>query len=96
MDCYDREKQTHVNALCFHRWDISLCIILRHPITLKELGTLLECNGIPILKWPENSPEMNSIESIWNIMKKENGNQMPCLKEEMWKLVKLLIIGSVV
>ena len=32
--------------------------------------------------------EMNSIENVWNkISKKEIGNQMPCLKEEMWKQV---------
>ena len=31
--------------------------------------------------------EMNSIEKVWNITKKEIGNHMPCLKEEMWKRV---------
>ena len=30
---------------------------------------------------------MNPIENVWNIMKKEIGNQMPCRKEEMWKPV---------
>ena len=30
--------------------------------------------------------EMNSTENVWNIItKKEIGNQMPCLKEEMLK-----------
>ena len=62
---------------------IYLCLILRHAITLKKL----ECNEIPFLKWPGNSPEMNSIESVWNIMKIDIGNQLPCLKEEMWKRV---------
>ena len=29
---------------------------------------------------------MNSVDNVWNIItKKEIGNQMPCLKEEMWK-----------
>ena len=46
------EIQTNVNALCSHRRDISLCMILRHAITLKEL----ECNEIPVLKWSGNSP----------------------------------------
>ena len=31
------EIQTNVNALCAHRMDISLCMILPHDITLKEL-----------------------------------------------------------
>ena len=30
---------------------------------------------------------MNPIENVWNIMKKEIGNQMSCKKEEMWKRV---------
>ena len=30
---------------------------------------------------------MNAIENVWNIMKKEIGNQMPCKIEEMWKRV---------
>ena len=30
---------------------------------------------------------MNSIENVWNIMKKEFGYQMSCKTEEMWKRV---------
>ena len=30
---------------------------------------------------------MNSIENVWNIMKKEIGNQMLCKKKYMWKRV---------
>ena len=53
----------------------------------KRTRTCLECIEIPILKWPGNSQEMNSIENVCNIMKKDIGNQLPCLKEEMWKRV---------
>ena len=53
----------------------------------KSTRTYLKCNEIPILKWPWNLPEMNSIENVWNIMTKDIGNQLPCSKEEMWKLV---------
>ena len=45
--------------------------------------TFLECNGILILKWPGNLPEINSIENVLNIIKKEIDNQMQCLKQEM-------------
>ena len=53
----------------------------------KRTRTCIECSEILVLKWPRNSPEMNSIENIWNIMKKDIGNQLPCLKEQMWKRV---------
>ena len=42
----------------------------------KRTRKCLECNELPILKWPGNSPEMNSIENDWNIMKKDIGNQL--------------------
>ena len=55
----------------------------------KRLRTFLEYNGsgVPNLKWSGNSPKMNCIENVWIIMKKEVGNQLLCLKEEMWKQV---------
>ena len=34
-----------------------------------------------------NSPDMYHIENVLNIMKNEIGNQMLCIKEEIWKLV---------
>ena len=52
----------------------------------KKHRTSLECYGILILKWPRNSPEINFIENVWNVMKKEIGNQLPC-KKEMLKRV---------
>ena len=51
----------------------------------KRLRTFLECNGVPNLKWPGSSRKMNSIEDVWIKRKKEVGNQLLCLKEEMWK-----------
>ena len=53
----------------------------------KITRTFKECKGIPILEWPENLRDMNPIQNVWNIMKKEIGNKMPCKKEEMWKPV---------
>ena len=47
----------------------------------KRTRTFLECNGIFILKWPRNSPGMNSINNVLNVMKKEIGSQILCLKK---------------
>ena len=30
---------------------------------------------------------MNSIDNVWNVMKKEIGSQIPCLKEEMRSVI---------
>lgn len=37
----------------------------------------LESNGINVLKWCSNSPDLNPIENIWAIMKKELKKQHP-------------------
>ena len=53
----------------------------------KGTRTFLACNDLPVLKWRGNSPEINSIENFWNIMKEGICNQLPCLNEEIWKRV---------
>ena len=57
--------------------DLAPCHKPKRPITF------FECKEIPVLKWPGNLPEIISIQNVWNITKKEIGNQLPCLKEEM-------------
>ena len=47
----------------------------------KRTNKCRECNEIPILKWPGSSPELNSTENDWNIIKKDIGGQLPCLNE---------------
>ena len=54
-------------------------------LSSKRTRICLEYNEIPILKLPMNSPEINFTMNVWNIMKKDIGNRLPCLKEEMRK-----------
>ena len=61
--------------------DLAPCHISRSSRTFQE------CKEIPVLECPENLRAMNPIQNIWNIMKKEIGNQMPCKNEELWKPV---------
>ena len=85
--CRGSSESTHVKMP--HCWKshalahISLCMILRHAISLKELEHSLNVKKTPVLKWPGNLPEIISIENVWNITKKEIGNKLPCLKEDM-------------
>ena len=67
----------HKGYICLH--DLAPC----H--NYKSTRTFLEYKGIFILEWPRNSPAMNPIENVWNIIKKVIGNQIPCKREEMWK-----------
>ena len=83
VDCYYCEIQTRVNALCSHRRDIFLCMISRYDITVQVLEHFLECTGIAVLEWPGNSPDMNPIENIWNIMKKRLETKC-CVKQKIF------------
>ena len=71
-----------MNALCSHRRDISLGMILRHSISLKELELSLYVMK-PVLKLPGNLSKIYFMENVWNIIKKGIGNHLLCLKEEM-------------
>ena len=51
----------------------------------KSTRPFLECKGISVLELPGNSPAMNPIDNVWNIITKVIGNQIPCKREEMLK-----------
>ena len=48
VDCYDCVLQNNVNALCSHRRDISLCMIFRNSISLKQLELSLNVTKYPL------------------------------------------------
>ena len=55
--------------------------------TSKSTRIFLDCKVIAVLEGPGNLPDMNLIENVWKIMKKDNGNQMQCKMVKMWRRV---------
>ena len=47
----------------------------------KSARSLRECKRKPVLDWPGNSPDINLIEKVWNILQKQIVYQMSCNKK---------------
>jgi len=39
--------------------------------TTKKVHDWMKNNGVKLLPWPDNSPDMNPIESLWDVLKDE-------------------------
>lgn len=58
--------------------------------TSKTTMSWLKNNNIQLLPWPVNSPDLNPIENIWGLMKKNNEILAPKDQNELIKFVKLV------
>ena len=67
------------------------CDCITYPIlnyilckTMPLVITQISANGIKILDWPGNSPDLNAIDEVWNVMKKKCW-RLEKNKMELWE-----------
>ncbi len=56
--------------------------------TAKSTKSWLNDHGVGVLDWPENSPDLNPIETLWGIVKRKMRNKKPKNADELKATVK--------
>ena len=64
-------------------------MIRYHVIFSASTQRFMDDRGVDVLPWPGNSPDLNPIEKVWDIMKKQT-NKTPNKKAKFWENITSL------
>ena len=56
--------------------------------TAKSVKTFLSEEGVTVMEWPAQSPDMNPIENVWKLLNERAKEMNPRNVEELWTNLK--------
>ena len=107
MDRFVYRDILATHMLNYAGWEMPLRWVFQHDNDLKHLSKLvkdwLSANGVQVLDWPPQSPDLNSIENLFGILKRRVGTRrfrnkqefMNCLESD-WEAMPTSILSNLI